>query len=111
MVRCPRGDASHGRQPAVKPCPPIGEVTTRSLKPAINGLPRAMASRTAGSCRDASWLALLSPTSGIQMAFASFGWVATTYLRQPGILEAEGRKPPISSPLLPAAAGKRDELI
>jgi hypothetical protein len=54
------------------PWPPTGVVTTPSLKPAMSGLPRPMASLTVGSDSDASWLALPSHAFVIQMAFASF---------------------------------------
>src|SRR4029450_1058814 len=65
------------RSGSPSPVPPTGVVTTRSLKPAISGLPFAMASLTDGRDSEVSWLALLSPASLIQIAFASVMSVAT----------------------------------
>jgi len=59
------------------PCPPTGEVSMRCSKPAINGLPFAMAAWTDGSDNEASWLARLSQASVIHIASASAGSSAT----------------------------------
>ncbi len=62
---------------SASPVPPTGVVTTRSPKTAISGRPLAMASLTDGSDSEASWLALLSHASVIQIAFASLVSFAT----------------------------------
>src|SRR5690606_27809214 len=48
------------------PCPPTGRVSTYWPNAAISGLPRASASRTAGSASEARWRSALSETSVIQ---------------------------------------------
>ena len=55
-----------------------GEVSICWSKPAINGLPCAMAAWTEGSDNEALWLAWLSQTSVIQIASGSAGSCATT---------------------------------
>ena len=66
-----------GRSGSASPVPPTGVVTTRSLEPAISGLPFAMASLTDSSDSEASWLPLLSHASVIQIALASLVSFAT----------------------------------
>ena len=61
-----------------KPYPPTGSVTVRSPKLAMSGFPRPIACFTEGRESEALWLAWLSHTSVIQIAFASAGSLATT---------------------------------
>ena len=80
--RTPRALKSAGRKTkpaqAGRDAPPTGSVVIDWPNPSISGMARLIASRTAGSFSERSWLALLSHTSVIQIEVSEAGSRATT---------------------------------